>query len=225
MSIFETYTKRLRKREQAGQPDVYQYDDLPQPLRIQIILIWNDAIGSSVKRGKSTGSSEVWDFIHDRLCKEMGVFYLSDDEHADSEAACKQFLMSASTNEALDIIELSFRCIAHMGQLLKWSEQSAITQGPDDAMEELTNRFKEHGVGYQFVEGEIVRMDSQYLHAEVVKPAVSLLNTAEFRGASEEFLKAHEHYRKGRLGEALSEAFKAFESTMKAVCDEDVARR
>jgi hypothetical protein len=29
MSIFETYTKRLRKREQAGQPDVYQYDDLP----------------------------------------------------------------------------------------------------------------------------------------------------------------------------------------------------
>jgi hypothetical protein len=42
-----------------------------------------------------------------------------------------------------------------------------------------------------------------------------------FTGASDEFLKAHEHYRKGRKGEAMTEALKAFESTMKAICDEN----
>ena len=35
------------------------------------------------------------------------------------------------------------------------------------------------------------------MHAEVVKPAIQLLNNPEYAGAREEFLRAHEHYRKG----------------------------
>ncbi len=35
-----------------------------------------------------------------------------------------------------------------------------------------------------------------------------------------DLLKAHEHYRKGD-GEAMVEALKAFESTMKAICDKN----
>ncbi len=90
-----------------------------------------------------------------------------------------------------------------------------------DAIEELNYRLKDHRVGYQFEGGEIVRVDSQYIHAEAVKPAISLLNTAGFDGALEEFLNAHEHYRKGKMKEAMSDALKAFESTMKAVCNEN----
>lgn len=88
-------------------------------------------------------------------------------------------------------------------------------------VESRNYRFKEHAVGYQFEGGEIVRVDFQYVHSEVVKPAISLLNTAGFEGASEEFLKAYEHYRKGRHGEAMTEALKAFESTMKTICDKN----
>ncbi len=54
MRIYETYSKRLKKRKQAGQPDVYQYDELPQPLRVQIIHIWDDAIGRSDDYSGST---------------------------------------------------------------------------------------------------------------------------------------------------------------------------
>lgn len=39
-----------------------------------------------------------------------------------------------------------------------------------------------------------------------------------FRNAEVEFLRAHEAYRAQRLSEALNEALKAFESTMKIVC-------
>ena len=45
MSIFDTYSKRRKKVEKAGTPDVYQYDHLPEPLRVQVIHIWNDALG------------------------------------------------------------------------------------------------------------------------------------------------------------------------------------
>ncbi len=212
MGIYETYSKRLKNRDRAGQPDVYQYDELPQPLRVQITYIWNSAIGPSVERGKITNSQEIWEFIDNTLSRELGVFYLGGSYNDSSEARCKSFLRNASTDQTLDIIEFSFLCI------LKMPPRSRATQYADNAIEELNHRFKEHGVGYQFEGGEIVRVDSQYVHAEVVKPAISLLNTAGFDGASEEFLRAHEHYRKGRLREAMSDALKAFESTMKAIC-------
>lgn len=62
-------------------------------------------------------------------------------------------------------------------------------------------------------------MDSQYVHREVVKPAIMLLQDDMFQGASDEFLRAHEHYRQGRDKEAIVEAEKAFESTLKIICD------
>jgi hypothetical protein len=46
-----------------------------------------------------------------------------------------------------------------------------------------------------------------------------LLDQSHYAGAQQEFLKAHEHYRKGNAKEALSECLKAFESVMKAICD------
>lgn len=225
MGIYETYSKRLKKRERAGQPDVYQYDDLPRPLRIQIIHIWNSALGAAVLRTsgpRTTGPYTVWKLIHDTLAKELGVLYLAIHPDADPKEQCERFLLDANTNEALDIVELSFRCIRGLPQLMDYSTlQTFTSQGAEDAIEDLNHRFREHGVGYQFEGGEIVRVDSQYIHAEVVKPAISLLNTAEFGGASEEFLEAHGHYRKSEYADAIADALKAFESTMKAVCDEN----
>lgn len=210
MGIYETYSKRLKKRERAGEADVYQYDDLPEPLRTQIVHIWVAAIGPH---------PDMWKFIHDTLAREMGVFHLWGDGRATDFGACKQFLLGAPTLQALDIIELSFYVVRDIREATESSYWSSLKQSPEDAIDELNHRFREHGVGYQFVEGHIVRVDSQYVHAEVVKPAISLLNTAGFEGASDEFLKAHEHYRKGRLGEAMSDALKAFESIMKAICE------
>lgn len=64
-----------------------------------------------------------------------------------------------------------------------------------------------------------MRVDSQFMHSEVVMPAISLLKQEQFRGASDEFLRAHEHYRHGRSKEAIADALKAFESTMKTICE------
>ena len=89
----------------------------------------------------------------------------------------------------------------------------------DNAINELNIRFKEHGIGYQFTNGNIIRTDSELIHSEIVKPALKLLDQPHLAGAQEEFLKAHEHYRKGNAKEALSECLKAFESVMKAICD------
>jgi hypothetical protein len=83
----------------------------------------------------------------------------------------------------------------------------------DGGIEELNQRFKENGVGFQYEEGELVRVDSDLLHAEAVKPALTLLRTKRYAGPREEFLRAYEHYRHERHEEALTEALKASAAT------------
>ena len=91
-------------------------------------------------------------------------------------------------------------------------------QEPDSAIDELNIRFKEAGVGYQFEQGELIKVDSQFIHSEVVKPALQLLGKdKDYQGSSAEFLAAHEHYRHQRYKECLNECLKAFESVMKAI--------
>ena len=63
-----------------------------------------------------------------------------------------------------------------------------------------------------------MRVDSQLLQAEAVKPALFLLCDKQYAGANEEFLLAFEHYRHARYEEALNECLKSFESTMKVIC-------
>jgi hypothetical protein len=66
-------------------------------------------------------------------------------------------MLSADTDGALDIIEISFRVIDRLSRKFHpyQREKARITQDADDALEELNQRFREHGIGYQFVEGEI----------------------------------------------------------------------
>jgi hypothetical protein len=225
MGIFETFTKRQKRLANAGKQDVYQYDELPPAFRVQVIHIWDDAIGywyvpdGYFGSGKPSPANRFWSLIQSALARELGVFSLTGTPAGPVEQ-CKSYLLAADTAGALDIIELSFRVIDRgVRELDSYQIHHAkIKQDSDSAIEELNGRFQEHGIGYQFVGGILVRLDSQFAHAEVVKPALGLLNAAGFDGPAEEFIGAFEHYRHGRNKEAVAEALKAFESTMKSIC-------
>ena len=47
-----------------------------------------------------------------------------------------------------------------------------------------------------------------------------MLRRVGFEGAEAEFQRAQEHHRHGRYEEAITDALKAFESTMKYICDQ-----
>ncbi len=225
MGVYETFSKRMKRRERAGQTDVYQYDSLPERFRIQVLHIWGTAIGVFKESSQwdydeqPPKSNRIWDFLHHTMSRELGVPGLGTS--GDAATRCREFLVKADTLHALDIIEMSFRLIDT--EIRSWTayfrEKSLITQSADEAIYELNHRFREHIIGYQYENGEIIRVDSQYVHSEAVKPAMSLLNAEGFEGASEEFMKAHEHYRNGRNKEAIADALKSFESVLKTICD------
>lgn len=232
MAVLDLYSKRKKREERAGVADVYKYDELPQPFRVQVAHIWRSAIGTYVVpgyvgSGRSPLSNKTWELIHDAIARESGVFELGRDTDDDISRRCVEHLMEASAEAALDIIEMSFGVIDAFSR--RFSEydrrESAMTQTADDAIAELNTRFREHSLGYQYQAGQIQRIDSEYVHAEAVKPALKLLSEAGFTGVQDEFLRAHEHYRHGRNKEAIADALKAFESTMKTICDKRGWRR
>ncbi|MGD6792523.1 STM4504/CBY_0614 family protein [Metabacillus indicus] len=201
----------------------FKYHEIPEPLRVQIGHIWEDAIGRYSYRVvgyyRDHASNDTWDYIHKTLCKEYGLQSLSEEENYSIDH-CYHFLHEeVSVEKVLDIIELSFRVIDTEVRKDRWNwSKKLITQPPDDAINELNKRFQEYGIGYQYLNGKIVRVDSDFIYREAVEPAVNLMFGEGFEGASEEFMNAHEHFKKGKDKEAVTEAEKAFESVMKTIC-------
>ena len=226
MPVHNIFSKR-QKKIRGELPDVYLYDRIPNRLRIQIIRIIRNAFHT-----RYVGSQEerYYEKIYDILCHEYGIFQLYTDSPSKPVPdfyrtlkpgdtlrtkedkggdIFKYFLHDQPVENVLDVIELMFR---YMPAYL------ANQSDANDAVQELNARFKEHGVGYCFANGEIIRIDSQYLHSEAVKPALDLLGQKRYAGAQAEFMQAHKHYRDGNGKEAINECLKALESTMKSIC-------
>jgi hypothetical protein len=85
--------------------------------------------------------------------------------------------------------------------------------------EELNTKFKRASFGFRIDSTNIIRVDSEQLHAEAVLPALSLLRQKRFEAAEHEYRNAHEHYRNGHYESAIVEAGKAFESVLKTIID------
>ena len=220
MAIFELFSKR-QKKLQGEVPEIYTYDEIPNKLRVQIIHIIQDCIGED-KSSYTENAVEIYKTIRQILCREYGVFQLNNDYNKTyANEILNFFLQTKNNSEVLDVIELSFQCI---DKIVRENEdypyQTDVEISPDEAIEDLNQRFKEHGIGYQFEGGEIIKVDSMYIHSEITKPVISLLWNKTFSGANEEYMKAHEHYRHVRNKECLTECLKAFESTIKIICTE-----
>ena len=207
MPVFDIFSKR-QKRQRGEVPDVYQYETIPQELRVQVVHILQDALEEY---------TSAYTFIHKALCREYGKFTLGGPHDSDHMAILNFFLQTEETEKAIDVIEFSFQFIdCNVRENL--DDFYTIKISPDQAIEELNQRFLEHGVGYQYESGEIIQVDSQLIHSEVVRPALTMLSDSMYKGANAEFLSAHEHYRKRRYKECLNDCLKTFESCIKAIC-------
>lgn len=128
----------------------------------------------------------AYDFIADALCREYGVFRLPATyiEYEDKmNDLIHFFLQEETTEKSLDVIELSFRVIDHSTRTNNYLGKIDPSGDADRAIEELNSRFKEHGIGYCFTDDQIIRIDSEFVHSEVVRPALRILDRKEYAGA------------------------------------------
>ena len=205
MAIVDLYSKR---NELSGKvPDIFQYDNFSQKVRVQI---WHILAEHSSDYYEIHGEG-FWETVHRILIREYGVFNL----HPRCDEPWKEIrglIINDKYDKVLDTIELSFN------GLCQWYSRRDRAQRANEMVKELNHRFKENGLGYEFKSGKIIKITSQYAHEKITKPTLQLLSENGFEGAQEEFYKAYEHYRHGRHKEAIAECQKSFESCMKTIC-------
>ena len=237
MPIHQTFSRRKRHAEKS-EPDVFQYDEIPDTLRYQVIRIFENSLGYyQIPQWNwfdncpepCPENNQVWGEICDTVAQELGrptlVVMTQTKRPAigdNRQEECFHFLRSEESVEHwLDLVEYGVQTIDKACRQYSSSSRRSrdITQKADDAIEELNFRFLEAQFGYQYEAGQIVRFDSQLIHNEVTKPALQLLADTRFTGPQEEFLVAHKRYRARKYKDCITNALNAFESTLKTICD------
>ena len=216
MAIFKLFS--TRQKEAKGEiPDIFTYGALPNSLRVQIVHILNDAVGED-----TTGypnNHYCFTLIRDILHREHALFELINRPVDPQHEVINYFLELKDDDKVLDVVDLTFRVLQTTINKYQFKQNSFPKISPSDAIEDLNQRFKQHGIGYQFESGTLIRIDTQLIHNEIIKPVLQLLSSSTYKGANEEFLKAHEHYKHNRFQECLVDALKALESVIKSICD------
>ena len=221
MQFFKIFSKR-RKQERDEVPDPYQYDAIPSELRVQVFYIWEAIFGkihrNPLRHLEPFEAVKAYENIYENLCFQYGVLGLVEPHNSNTESLHTFFLSTEEAAKAIDVIELSFKYIdEYVRNHLNRFRESRIS--PDQAIAVLNNQFQEHRVGYRYESGQIVRIDSEFIHSEAMVPVMKMLSNPMYEGANDEFLSAHKHYQKSRYKECINECLKAFESCIKSICD------
>lgn len=219
MSVYKLYSKQ---QQAPKEPVELRYDVLPSQLRRQIFTILDGIMGAG-SLFDETLAGDVYLKAEEILRHEYGVSRLILDDklhplsHLLTGASLRQFFNEAPVDKCLDVIQVilsEIKIAMKKGAVRRKRPTMSLKAG----IAELNARFKEHGLGFRYEDGIIVRIDSEFAHQHGTVPAMTLLRQPHFQGADQEFRSAQEHFRHARYKECLNECLKAFESTMKAIC-------
>ncbi len=211
--MFDLLSNRIRNAN--GEPEVYIYDDLPKEFRTQVYYILKDV----TEPYDEFDEIDLWSILHDKFAREKGLKNLGF--HSVAQINIEEYLDCSTTEDVLDFIDFIFnrfdKVLRKIGSehIYNYDSNKAV----DKAITELNSRLRQHGLGYEFVDGEIIKIDNTIIHNEIIKPALRLIRDVAFLGAEQEIKKAFEYRRKSDNKNAILEAGKAFESTMKTICD------
>ena len=223
MAIINLFSKRMAA-ERGEVADVYTYDSFSENFRMQLSMMVQDLLGDHSIVSSHPLPREVYANIVTILRKEYGLAKLARTLYAESyyEELHGFILKEPSVERCLDAIELCYAFGNTHARKQPYSDLHRFDANShvNACLSELNGRFKEAGYGYEFVAEttSIIRIDSEFLHVEAVKPALHFLGIAGFEAARNEFFGAYEHYRHKHYKEALVDAGKSFESTCKVIC-------
>ena len=231
MRIRNTYSKR-QKQVRGELPDIFQYDRLPDKLINQISHLINGYLGEcnsyldirvSKNLGKKVFPDYIYELMYQELCFNWGEKELIRIESVNNQSYGKDIFARLCNEEniekCLDIVEIIFLILNEKNnEIIKARNLDCLISHYRILINTLNQLFRESGVGYQFEENQIIRVDSQFVHSEVIKPTLLILSSSkEYNGVLDEFMSAHEHYRNKKYKETLNDCLKSLESLMKAI--------
>lgn len=210
----ELFSRRNRDRSQD--PEVYIYESFSESFRNQCFLIIQDIVSDANQNPYSHR-------LEKELCacyaREKGMKELvSPAGYSNILSAMEKYIDECSDCDFLDFLDYCFGVMEEPSFTRKYGYNYGMQL--EKSIGELNLRFRQHFLGYEFINGEIIPKTNEFTHQEIIKPALRVLNDDRFQGANDEYLTAFDHLRAGNNKDAILNAGKAFESTMKVICTE-----
>lgn len=182
-----------------------------EKLRVSFTMKCRYAIKRILEQHSDWGG---WDgtenFTFESAEEDLKTFYgeptlkAFNSENKYDSASISQVILSGRPAHVLDVVEAWFN------------------QNPKRAREcenELNDIFVIHNSPWRVVNGQLMLVDSEYLHREVHAKTIRLLEECEIQGALEEYQDAISDLTSGETKDAVVNAHKSVESVMKAVLE------
>ena len=213
------YSRRRRQAEATGH-DVYNYYEITTRVRVQVVQMLEAGLGSAVTSlldGRS-GNNPCYEHIVKTMRRELGVQQLVAMNYESLKHELFLWLQSElNIDQWLDGVELSLQDVEKVTPQQIFRSLYRPSEKPEDVIADFNARMLEAAVGYQYVSGQIIRIEFQHIHIDVVVPALQLLSDPKFDSANREYRSAHEAYRHGELEDCLVDCGKALESVLKVI--------
>jgi HEPN domain-containing protein len=213
-------TDLFSSRNAKDPGDVWEYDRIPEKLRVQVYNLVTGALGT-INEYSDYNALGIYKFISESVAHEHGRHSLTSRSKSNPADVLDCITGEREIPVWLDCVELSFRCIERIrGKLDDHGRSMANISIPaQDAVDEFNERFRRAGFGYRYEDGKLLRIDNELTHQQITRPALQLLADPRFKGADDEFRAAHDHYKAGEYKDCAVDALNALESTMKTICD------
>lgn len=184
--------------------DVFQYEEVSTKMKNQFTFMVEKIVQKTLSRYDV--KNEFWQKVINRINVEYG----------------KNVRAIASPEEKVHVAfeKLNNEESLYFFELMLEEMDEYISFDYDEFVKRVNKLFLENSFGYEFVQGQMIRIDSKFIHQEVIMNAIQLLYEVEFESASIEYMQAFTDYKNGNLKGAITNAGKAFESTMKIICEE-----
>lgn len=210
--MYTLYSQRIKDAQ--GEPEVFVYDYFEPTFRNQFFAI--------IKRIITKAKRSYWS-VDEELCKifaqEKGLKSISYGNYCNSLDALGYYIDDCSEEDFLDLIDFVFGFFISNPEIQKEYQNYISLKDTKYAIYELNLRFKQHDLGYEFINHQIIKKTDTMTHENIVKPVLKLFaGDRDFEPAEEEYLQAFEHFKSSNKKDAILNAIKAFESTMKIIC-------
>ncbi|MED7818958.1 MULTISPECIES: STM4504/CBY_0614 family protein [unclassified Francisella] len=208
------------KEENNLYPEIYQYYDVPSEVRI---LVNNSIIYSLYYpfiRSYGPENKEVNDllsYLIDIFLEENPIF-LRKELRVQNIEFFERILRESELSYFFDAFELLIKGLHLLnsnGTYCRFKNKDQI----DNKIIFLNKKFLEYGFGYEFNLDcdSVIRVDNKLTHQEIVKASLHLLTDKRFSSANDEYLKAHDAYKKGNSKEVFINCSSSLESVMKII--------
>jgi HEPN domain-containing protein len=133
------------------------------------------------------------------------------------------FLVNANFREFFIGLEVALHCAAIAVSRASFGRGQDCVDYIQKTVGDINTLFRYYALGFELVDVkdappiQLIRKDSEYTHAETVKPALSLLTMEGFEDADKQFRDAHREFQEGNYDDAITDANAAVETVLKVV--------